>query len=34
MLHRLLSGALTDKIDDRVTIMKGTDNSYYYEQED
>lgn len=34
MLHRLLSGALTDKIDDRETFMKGIDYSYYYEQED
>ena len=28
----LLSGALTDKIDDRETFMKGIDYSYYYEQ--
>ena len=34
MLHRLLSGVLTDKIDDRETFMKGIDYSYYYEQED
>ena len=30
----LLKGALTDKIDDREIFMKGTDYSYYYEQED
>ena len=29
-----LSGALTDKIDDRETFMKGIDYSYYYEQSD
>ena len=34
MLHRLLQGALTDKVDDRETFMKGIDYSYYYEQED
>ena len=34
MLHRLLQGALTDKIDDRETFMKGIDYSYYYEQYD
>ena len=34
MLRKLLSGALTDKIDDRETFMKGIDYSYYYEQED
>lgn len=34
MLHRLLSGALTDRIDDRETFMKGIDYSYYYEQPD
>ena len=28
----LLQGALTDKIDDRETFMKGIDYSYYYEQ--
>jgi len=28
----LLRGALTDKIDDRETFMKGIDYSYYYEQ--
>ena len=26
--------ALTDKISDRETFMKGIDYSYYYEQED
>ena len=30
----LLQQALTDKIDDRETFMKGIDYSYYYEQED
>ena len=30
----LLRQALTDKIDDRETFMKGIDYSYYYEQED
>lgn len=30
----LLRPALTDKIDDRETFMKGIDYSYYYEQED
>lgn len=30
----LLESALTDKIDDRETFMKGIDYSYYYEQED
>ncbi len=29
-----LKGALTDKINDRETFMKGIDYSYYYEQED
>ena len=33
-LHHLLKGALTDKINDRETFMKGIDYSYYYEQED
>ena len=28
----LLRGALTDKIDDRETFMKGIDYSYYYEE--
>ena len=31
-IKTLLSGALTDKIDDRETFMKGIDYSYYYEQ--
>ena len=31
-IKKLLSGALTDKIDDRETFMKGIDYSYYYEQ--
>ena len=34
MLHGLLMGALTDKVDDRETFLKGIDYSYYYEQED
>ena len=34
MIHGLLLGALTDKVDDRETFMKGIDYSYYYEQED
>ena len=33
-LHHLLKGALTNKINDRETFMKGIDYSYYYEQED
>ena len=33
MLRRLLHDALTDKITDRETFMKGIDYSYYYEQE-
>lgn len=33
-IKRLLQPALTDKIDDRETFMKGIDYSYYYEQED
>ena len=33
-IHRLLAAALTDKINDRETFMKGIDYSYYYEQED
>ena len=32
-IKALLSNALTDKIDDRETFMKGIDYSYYYEQE-
>ena len=31
-IKTLLEGALTDKIDDRETFMKGIDYSYYYEQ--
>ena len=33
-IHTLLASALTDKINDRETFMKGIDYSYYYEQED
>lgn len=33
-IRGLLQQALTDKIDDRETFMKGIDYSYYYEQED
>ena len=33
-IRELLRKALTDKIDDRETFMKGIDYSYYYEQED
>lgn len=33
-IRELLHMALTDKIDDRETFMKGVDYSYYYEQED
>lgn len=32
-IKKLLSGALTDKINDREMFMKGIDYSYYYEQE-
>ena len=32
-IKRLLLSALTDKINDRETFMKGIDYSYYYEQE-
>lgn len=32
-IKTLLKGALTNKIDDRETFMKGIDYSYYYEQE-
>ena len=31
-IKALLKSALTDKIDDRETFMKGIDYSYYYEQ--
>ena len=34
LLRNLLRGALTDKVDDRETFLKGIDYSYYYEQED
>lgn len=34
LIKALLENALTDKIDDRETFMKGIDYSYYYEQED
>ncbi|WP_455967523.1 protein adenylyltransferase Fic [Bacteroides fluxus] len=33
-IKQLLLPALTDKINDRETFMKGIDYSYYYEQED
>ena len=33
-ISSLLISALTDKINDRETFMKGIDYSYYYEQED
>jgi len=33
-VKRLLQSALTDKINDRETFMKGIDYSYYYEQEE
>ena len=33
-IHRLLASALTDKINDRETFMKGIDYLYDYEQED
>ncbi len=33
-IKTLLKGALTNKIDDRETFMKGIDYSYYYEQEE
>ena len=33
-IRELIRLALTDKIDDRETFMKGIDYSYYYEQED
>lgn len=34
LLHSLLQGALTDKMDDLETFLKGIDYSCYYEQED
>ena len=33
-INSLLKSALTDKINDRETFMKGLDYSYYYEQVD
>ena len=33
-IHSLLASALTDKINDRETFMKGIDYSFYYEQGD
>jgi len=33
VINRLISSALTDKINDRETFMKGIDYSYYYEEE-
>ena len=33
-IKQLLETALTDKINDRETFMKGIDYSYYYEQEE
>ena len=33
-IKALLQGAMTDRIDDRETFMKGIDYSYYYEQEE
>lgn len=33
-IKRLITNALTDKIADRETFMKGIDYSYYYEQEE
>lgn len=33
-IKQLLQSALTNKIADRETFMKGIDYSYYYEQED
>ncbi len=33
VLRSLLKKALTTKIDDRETFMKGIDYSYYYEEE-
>lgn len=34
LLHQLLHGALTSKVGDHETYMKGIDYSYYYEQPD
>ena len=33
-IHKLLSSALTDDINDRELFLKGIDYSYYYEEED
>ena len=33
-IRELLRGALTDKINDRETFMKGIEHSYYYETPD
>ena len=33
-IKKLIFGALTDRINDRETFMKGIDCSYYYEQAD
>ncbi len=33
-LKTLLKNALSDKINDRETFMKGIDYSYYYEEEE
>ena len=33
-IHRLLSDALTDNINDRELFLKGIDRSYYYEEEE
>ena len=33
-IKQLLQSALTNKINDRETFMKGIDYSYYYEQEE
>ncbi len=33
-IKQLISGALTDRINDREMFMKGIDYSYYYEQND
>ena len=32
-IHKLLSEALTDNINDRELFLKGIDYSYYYEEE-
>ncbi|MDY5900726.1 MAG: cell filamentation protein Fic, partial [Candidatus Limisoma sp.] len=33
-IRKLITDALTDKINDREMFMKGIDYSYYYEQND